>query len=132
MLRERVDDRSIRTAGDHRVEYVFRRSRDTLEQMGSKDVELTDFLIPQRDLMVMRTSLQRGVDLMGENPARADIVAKQLVRQITLPSEELLGPLRGLLEMERFESVQRIVMDKRAHGPVRGDDLAREQDQRPE
>ena len=67
--------------------------------------------------------------MMRTNPAGADIAPKELIGQIAFPSQELMAPAHGVLKMEIFQAMQRIVMDKGAHGPVLGDDLAGEQDQ---
>src|SRR2546429_5590083 len=66
--------------------------------------------------------------MMRTNPAGADIAPKELIGQIAFPSQELMAPAHGVLKMEIFQAMQRIVMDKGAHGPVLGDDLAGEQD----
>lgn len=38
VIRERGDHGSIRTAGDRCIEHVFRRSRETVEQLSSQRV----------------------------------------------------------------------------------------------
>ena len=77
----------------------------------------------------MRKRFQSSVELTLQNPARAKLVAKNFIGQIALASEQLLSPPCGLLKMEIFQAVERIVMNKGAHGPVIRDNLARKPDQ---
>ena len=65
-----------------------------------------------------------------KNPARANIVAKNFIGQITLAAKQLLSSPCGLIERMDFQAMEWVVMNKRPHGPVIRDDLAREPDQR--
>ncbi len=72
---------------------------------------------------------QYGVEMMRQNPAGAEVFAICLTGQIATAAQQALRFAHGLFEVEFFEPVQRIVMHECAHGPVVGDDLARQPDQ---
>src|SRR5215475_12076929 len=77
----------------------------------------------------MRDWFQGMVEVTRKNTAGTDIVAKNFTGKITLTAKPLQSARRSLIERMDFQSMERVVMNKRPHGPVVGDDLAREPDQ---
>lgn len=79
---------------------------------------------------MFRPRLQGGIDVLWKNPPGVNIIAKNIVGQKTLASQKLLCAAHGILKMKIFQAMQRIVMNKGAHGPVLCDDLTRKTDER--
>ena len=101
-----------------------------MKETGTQHFQLGHRALSQFHRLVPREGFQDEVEVTRKNAARADIVAKNFVGQITLAAEQLLSPPYGFIERMDFQAMERVVMNKRPHGPVIRDDLAREPDQR--
>ena len=62
--------------------------------------------------------------MMEANSPSPDITPIRLAGQVAVPAQQPPAAFHRLIEMEILEAVQRIVMHKRPHRPVLGDNLA--------
>ncbi len=129
MVCKGFDSSPVRMATDLGIEHLVRRCGRPFEKMSAKRFQLGNFARSQFNALVFRKRFQSSVEMTLQNPARAIIVAKKLIRQITFATKQLLSSPCGLVEMDIFQAMKRIVMNKGSHRPVMSDDLARKPDQ---
>ena len=116
----------------HDVEVVVGQGRYSLQQVSAQHVEVADLESSKPDMLVRGVGFQSGVEMTRQNPTAAEVVAKDFIGQIAVAAVRLPGSADGLFKVKIFQPVQWVVMHEGAHGPVVGDDLAGETDERSE
>src|SRR5262245_17509963 len=111
------------------VEHFVRWRINILDEAGTQHVELGNSTRAKSYRLLLRDGFQGMVEVVGKNTAGAYIVAKNFTGKITLAAKPLQSPRRSLMERMDFQSMEWVVMNKRPHGPIIGDDLAREPNQ---
>ena len=117
-------------APDLKVEHPVSRWIDFVKETDTQHFQLGYRALSQFHRLVFREGSQDEVQMARKNSARARVLAKNFVGQIALASEQSLSLAQGLIERMDFKAMEGVVMNKRPHGPVIRDDLAREPDQR--
>src|SRR4026209_2921038 len=116
----------------HNVEVVGRRGRYAMQQVSTQHVEVADLASSKPDMLVRGLGFQSGVEMTRQNAPKTEVVAKDFIGQIAVAAPRLPGAADRLFKVKIFQPVQRVVMHEGAHGPVVGDDLAGETDERSE
>src|SRR5262245_1625995 len=111
------------------IDRVQSRYEQSVDQLRAQHFETVDLSPGYIDVVVSRTCIDGALEMMKRYSSRPEIVTEDRIGEIPPAAQYLAGTLDRFIEMEILQTVQRIVMDKRAHRPVIGDDLAREPNQ---
>src|ERR1700752_3397547 len=124
-LRQLLDKPTIGSATNQGSQHLFGRSVQAFKHVSAKHLELAHRPAAQLNFTLLGQRLQRGVKMAWQNPAGSEIVAENFIGQVAGSSERLSSMLGSVMKIAIFETMERIMMDKRPHRPVKSNDLAR-------